>query len=73
MKNQNQDLAFIAWYLCCSGNLVGGRFLHQICDTILIAGTLHANTTWTLWLPHISTVKGKQDQVDEGSGPKAKG
>lgn len=70
MKDQNPDLASTAWYLCCSGNLAGGQFLHQTCDTTSIAGALHVNTIWTLWLPHISTVKGKQALVEEDSGPK---
>ncbi|CAO1944965.1 unnamed protein product [Urochloa humidicola] len=45
MKGQNQDLEYTAWYLCCSDNLVGGRFLHQTCVTISIARASHVNTT----------------------------
>lgn len=71
-KGQNRDLVYTAWYLCCSGNLVGGQFLHQACDITSTARTLHVSTTWTLWLPHISTVRGKQDLGAEGSGPKVR-
>lgn len=68
MRGQNQDLASTGWYLCCSGNLAGVLFLHQKCATTSTAEALHGNTTSALLLLHISTVKGKLDQVEEGSG-----
>jgi hypothetical protein len=68
MRDQNQDLESTGWYLCCSGNLAGGLFLHQKCAITSIAEDLHSNITSALLLLHISTVKGKLDQVEEGSG-----
>ncbi|KAG8081648.1 hypothetical protein GUJ93_ZPchr0628g40556 [Zizania palustris] len=65
-EKPERDQASTGWYLCCSANWAGGQSLHQTCDTTSTAEASHANTTSALQLPHISTVKGKLDQVEEG-------
>lgn len=71
MRSQSQDQASIGWYLCCSANLAGGQSLHRKNDITSTAEFLHANTTSTSWLPHTSTVKGRQDGVEESLRLKA--
>ena len=68
MRCQSQDLASTGWYLCCSGNLAGGQFMGQKYAKTSAADALHSNITSTLLLLHISTVKGKLGQVEEGLG-----